>query len=347
MTRRQAIVGGTAAAVGLATGWRAEASDKVAANIAEPVKKMAGQTITGTLSGRPIFIPDVNVPPMPSIAPPGPIYNGEPTKIFDIAKLSDGHPDACSYRRRFGLLIPATNTTMESELWNILVQNRDNGLDGIGLHTSPVLTPKPRVDDAAGLETFKRQFLGGIKTSVESGLLACPQYFIMGCSLEHMLVGLEAIRANMEEIETYCPLSWASWHEAVQAAFRCYGVKRVGILTPWERLGNTSAVRMFEDMGVEVVASVGLSCANIQQIAHIPNEAKEKAVLELLATKENKLDAIVQCGTNMSMTAVAEKLEPQLGIPIFCINATILWYALRENGFTTPVLHAGRLLQEF
>jgi maleate isomerase len=319
----------------------------MAASASESVKNTAGKTVAGALSGRPVFIPDVNVPPMPSIAPPGPIYNGKPTDFFDAAKLSGGHPDACSYRRRFGLIIPATNTTMESELWNILARNCDNGLDGIGLHTSTVLTPKPMVDDAAGLETFKRQFLGGIKTSVDSGLLARPQYFIMGCSLEHMLVGLDAIRANMAEVETYSPLSWASWHEAVQAAFRCYRVKRVGILTPWERLGNSSAVRMFEDMGVEVVASVGLSCASIQHIAHLPNEAKEKAVLELLATKENKLDAVVQCGTNMSMTAVAEKLEPQLRIPIFGINATILWYALRENGFTAPVLHAGRLLREF
>jgi len=306
-----------------------------------------GKIITGALSGRPVFIPDVNVPPMPTIAPPGPIYNGATTPVLAAEDLSSGHPDSCSYRRRFGLIIPATNTIMESELWSILVKNRGNGLDGIGLHTSTVLTPKPVVDDAAGLETFKRQFLGGIKTSVDSGLLARPQYFIMGCSLEHMLVGLDAIRANMAEVETYSPLSWSSWHEAVQAAFHCYQIKRVGILTPWERLGNTSAVRMFEDMGVEVVASVGLSCANIQHISQLPDAAKEKAVLELLATKENRLDAVVQCGTNMSMTAVTEKLEPQLGIPIFGINATILWYALRENGFTAPVLHAGRLLREF
>ena len=306
-----------------------------------------GKIITGALSGRPVFIPDVNVPPMPTIAPPGPIYNGATTPVLAAEDLSSGHPDSCSYRRRFGLIIPATNTIMESELWSILVKNRENGLDGIGLHTSTVLTPKPVVDDAAGLETFKRQFLGGIKTSVDSGLLARPQYFIMGCSLEHMLVGLDAIRANMAEVETYSPLSWASWHEAVQAAFRCYQVKRIGILTPWERLGNTSAVRMFEDMGVEVVASVGLSCANIQHISHLPDATKEKAVLELLATKENRLDAVVQCGTNMSMTAVTEKLEPRLGIPIFGINATILWYALRENGFTAPVLHAGRLMREF
>ena len=49
----------------------------------------------------------------------------------------------------------------------------------------------------------------------------------------------------------------------------------------------------------------------------------------------------------MSMTAVTEKLEPQLGSPILGINATILWYTLRENGFSAPVQHAGRLLREF
>ena len=318
----------------------------MSANFAKPVKPIAGQSITGTLSGRPIFIPDVNVPPMPSIAPPGPIHNGGPTKVFDIAKLTDGHPDACSYRRRFGLLIPATNTTMESELWNILVKNRDNGLDGIGLHTSTVVT-KPAVADKAGLEAFKRDFLSGVQNAVGTASLAQPQYLIMGLSLEHIVVGLNSIRETMAELATYSPLSWATWHDAIAAAFERYKVKRIGILTPWERVGNASGVRMFEDMGVEVVANVGLSCANVQQIAHIPNEAKEKAVLELLATKANKLDAVVQCGTNMSMTAVTEKLEPQLGIPILGINATILWYALRENGFSAPVQHAGRLLREF
>jgi maleate cis-trans isomerase len=49
----------------------------------------------------------------------------------------------------------------------------------------------------------------------------------------------------------------------------------------------------------------------------------------------------------MSMTAVTEKLEPQLGIPILGINATILWYALRENDFSALVQYAGRLPREF
>lgn len=77
------------------------------------------------------------------------------------------------------------------------------------------------------------------------------------------------------------------------------------------------------------------------------NRGFEKAILELLATGENKLDAVVQCGTNMSLIEVAEKLEPVIGIPILGINAVTFWYALRENGFEGSLVGAGRLLREF
>ena len=66
-----------------------------------------------------------------------------------------------------------------------------------------------------------------------------------------------------------------------------------------------------------------------------------------MATANNRLDAIVQCGTNMGMINVTQKLEPLLDIPILGINAVCLWYALRESGFTGPLNGGGRLLREF
>src|SRR3712207_3989021 len=104
---------------------------------------------------------------------------------------------------------------------------------------------------------------------------------------------------------------------------------------------------MFEELGFEVVASVGFSCANALHIAHVPDWAKEKAILELLATGANGLDAVVQCGTNMSLTDVTERLEPVLGIPILGVNLVTFWYALRENGIDAPLTDAGRLMREF
>ena len=186
-----------------------------------------------------------------------------------------------------------------------------------------------------------------MKAATEQVLLAQPQYLIMGMSLEHIIAGLEGVRAPIAEFEALSGLSWATWHDAAQAALTKFGARRIGLLTPFEKTGNENATRMFENLGFEVVATVGFCCEHALHVAHVPDWAKEKAILELLATADNGLDAIVQCGTNMSMVQVSERLEPFLGIPVIGINAALLWYALRENGFPHRVSGAGMLLRDF
>lgn len=305
-----------------------------------------GHTIIGKLSGKAITIPDVNVPPMPALAPPGVIHNGRKAETFGELDSSRGYPDVRSFRRKFGLVIPATNTSMEHELWSIIGNNPES-LRGVGLHTANVMTPKPKLESEADLMEYKSQFLSGLKAAVDTALLAQPQYMIMGMSLEHILGNMAEIRAPVTDIEAYSGLSWATWHDAVHAALAKFGAKRIGIMTPFDKNGNRFATQMFHDLGFEVVASVGFSCANALHIAHVPDWAKEKAILELLAARENRLDAVVQCGTNMSLIQVTERLEPVIGIPILGINAVTFWYALRENGFEGTVAGAGRLLREF
>lgn len=314
----------------------------------QKTNRRGGRTIIGKLSGKKIALPDANAPPMPALAPPGIVHNGNSVESFGDIGSSNGYPDVRSFRRKFGLVIPATNTSMEHELWSIVFNNQGpHGLRGVGLHTATVMTPKAKLETEKDLAEYKGQFLGGLRSAVDAAVLAQPQYMIMGMSLEHILGGIEEIRGLMADIETYSGLSWATWHDAVQAALGKYGAKRIGILTPFDRKGNESATQMFEELGFEVVSSVGFSCADALHIAHVPDWAKEKAILELLATDENELDAVVQCGTNMSLINLTERLEPVIGIPILGINAVTFWYALRENGFESALAGAGRLLQEF
>ncbi|MBM4261267.1 MAG: hypothetical protein FJ145_07470 [Deltaproteobacteria bacterium] len=306
------------------------------------------KTIIGNLSSKKITMPDVNLAPMPALAPPGVVHNGKKADGYGEIDVSRGYPDVRSFRRKFGLVIPATNTSMEHDLWSIIFKNQGpRGLRGIGLHTTNVITSNPRLENEEDLLEYKSPFLGGLKSAVDAGLLAQPQYMIMGMSLEHILGGIEAIRAPMLEIEAYSGLSWAAWHDAILAALKRYRAKRVGLLTPFDKKGNEFATQMFEELGFEVVSSVGFCCANALHIAHVPDWAKEKAIVELLANNKNNLDAVVQCGTNMSLIDVTEKLEPVVGIPILGINPVTFWYALRENGFDEALLGGGRLLQEF
>ena len=309
---------------------------------------LGARPVVGRLSGRTLSIPDVDRAPMPALVPPGMIHDGHPAENFGGIGATRAYPDGRSFRMKFGLVVPATNTTMEHELWDLIFRNQGpGGLKGVGLHTVNVVTPKPRLQTREDLLAYQRQFLGGLKAAVDSALLAQPHYMIMGMSLEHILAGIDQIRAPVADIEAYSGLSWSTWHDAAEAALRRIGARRIGLLTPFDRTGNESATQMFEELGFEVVSSAGFSCANALDIAHVPDWAKERAILELLATDANNLDAVVQCGTNMSLIDVVQRLEPVIGIPILGINAVIFWHALRENGFEGPLAGAGRLFREF
>ena len=305
------------------------------------------KTIIGSLSGKTIKLPNVNKDPMPSAAASGFVLNGEPFAGIKITN-APGLPDSRSYKKKFALFIPFTNTVMEHELWNIIFNNENEGeLNGVGIHTVNVEIPKPHVNNEAELIQFKEQFINGLNKAVVQANFAQPEYLIMGMSLEHILYGLKDVQSVMNDIEVKYPYSWATWQDAADAALKKYKAKRIAIITPFIKEGNNNAIKMFEDLGYEVVASFGFACPNLVDIAHIPDSAKEEVILKYLATPENHIDAIVQCGTNMSMINVSEKLEPQIGIPIIGINAALLWYALRENGFNNPLKKSGRLLREF
>jgi len=306
-----------------------------------------GITVRGALSGRCFVVPDANSAPMPDLAAPGVILNGEAARSFGRIDGALGYPDVQSFRRKFALLVPATNTAMEAELWRLLVANQNaDGLDGIGLHTVPVATPRPVFRTAEDLELYKADFLAGLHAALGHALMAEPQHVILGMSLEHVVDGLAAVRASTAEMEATSGLGWSLWQDAAKHALDAVGARRIGLLTPFDANGNRNAERLFRDLGYEVVCSVGFSCANALHIAHLPDWAKERAIVELLATPGNRLDAVVQCGTNMSLSAVAERVEARIGIPILGINATLLWHALRENGFPQALRGAGRLLRQ-
>jgi maleate isomerase len=303
------------------------------------------RTITGGLSGKTIHLPEVDISSTRSIEAHRFILDGQPILNFPL-DTSKHMPDARSFNRKFGLLIPSTNTSMEYEIWSIIFNNQAN-LAGVGLHTSNIITPKFKISTNEDLEAYKIQFIGGLKTAIENSSLAQPEYLIMGMSLEHIIYGLNDIRDVMTQIENQFPYSWATWHDASDAALKKYKAKRIGLITPFSEKGNINAKKMFEDMGYEVVTTFGFDCTILNDIAHIPDAAKEEAILNYLATPANRLDAVVQLGTNMSMIHVTEKLEAKIGIPILGINATTFWYALRENGFNEPLIKSGRLLREF
>lgn len=279
-------------------------------------------------------------PKAPILATSGPVLNGRPVAIGIDPEAR--YPDVRSHRLKLGLLVPATNTSMEHELWTLLGRNAGRpGLEGIGIHTTPVVTPVPRFGNATELAAYRDQFLAGLTEALPVAELAEPDHMILGMSLEHILHGLEAVRASVQAARAQSRVRMTSWDEAADAALTLLGARRIALLTPFDATGNGNAARMFSDLGYDVTATFGFSCSLARHVAHLPDWAKEKAILEHLAPPGAEIDAVVQCGTNMGLIDVAARLEPIIGVPILGINAALLWHALCVCGITAS-LQEGR-----
>jgi maleate isomerase len=58
------------------------------------------------------------------------------------------------------------------------------------------------------------------------------------------------------------------------------------------------------------------------------------------------VDAIVQVGTDLVMTQLADEAERWLGKPVIAITAAMLWHALRASGMADQMHGLGSLLRD-
>ncbi|MFD0524975.1 maleate cis-trans isomerase family protein [Paractinoplanes durhamensis] len=136
----------------------------------------------------------------------------------------------------------------------------------------------------------------------------------------------------------------ATGAEACERALKLYGARRIGVVTPYQPIGDANVVRFFGEIGFEVTKIEGLKCPTAVSIAHVTEDELRRAIL---AVDGPEVDAIVQCGTNLSMVRLADEAERWLGKPVIAINAATWWMALRENGIREKVYGAGSLLREY
>lgn len=308
-----------------------EAPTKVYTNGVEAPNRT--KVITGQLTGEEIKIPDVNTGY--PICWRGP----EPDQLFDRGEL--GQPDFLEHRRKFGVIIPSTNTTVEYDFWNMIFKA---GIKGVGFHSAGILISSPKLACDADMLEFLTQFRREIFHTVDSVMTAEPEYIIMGMSLETFFGGWEGNKEFKKEISDRCGLSCATGAEACKFALEKFNAKNIAVITPYQPIGDKNVVKFFEEIGVSVKRIHGLKCGSATDIAHVPESWCEEVLRKL---NGDDIDAIIQCGTNLSMIAVSDRLEQELGKPIIPINAATLWFALRQNGIMDPIPNSTRLLREF
>jgi maleate isomerase len=246
--------------------------------------------------------------------------------------------DALGWRKKFGVLAPSTNTIVEPDFYGMSVP-------GVTPHFSRIHIKNQDLSSDAAFETLLLQIHEEIHHAIARVITAEVEYMVMGMSAETFWDGVEGNRKFTQEIsDSAGGLGVATGAEACERALKLFGAKRIGVITPYQPVGDKNVTRFFNEIGFDVVNIKGLRCPTAVSIAHMSENDLRHALVDV---NTPDVDALVQVGTNLSMVRLADEAERWFGKPVIAINAATWWLALRENGITDKIYGKGRLLREF
>ncbi|HPF27830.1 MAG TPA: hypothetical protein P5528_13135 [Steroidobacteraceae bacterium] len=246
--------------------------------------------------------------------------------------------DSLGWRRKFGVVAPSTNTSVQPEYDDMRPR-------GVTNHFARITIPDTAVRSDEEFLAMMENIRGATETAIDSVMTCSPDYVIMGMSAETFWDGAEGADVLHQRMEQRAGVGVALGSHAVLAALRAYGedIRRIAVITPYMPVGDAMVHKFFTDNGFEIAQLVGLKCASPMLIAHESPTRLRQAIRDVDAAD---VQAVVQVGTNLACAAVAAEAERWLDKPVIAINTATYWYALRQNGIKDRLDGFGSLLLE-
>ena len=245
--------------------------------------------------------------------------------------------DSLGYRLKAGVLAPSTNTTVEPDFYSM-------GPVGTTYHMARIYLRDIRMSDDNLFNALLEQIREELPPAIERVMTCQPDCIIMGMSGETFVGGKEGNIQFEENVKKLAGgLNVYSGASACHEALQKLGSKTLGIVTPYQVPGDEQVVKFFEDYGYKVKHIKGLKVKDAVAIAHVTEAELVDAINEV---NDNDVDAIIQCGTNMSMARLADSAERFLNKPVLAINTATLWHALRSEGIMDQFDGFGKLFRE-
>lgn len=246
--------------------------------------------------------------------------------------------DQRGYRMKFGVLGPSTNTVVQPDF-------DDLRLAGVTNHYSRIVVNDTRAVSNESFMAGAWEISDNTLAAVEGVLTCKPGYLVMGMSAVTFFGRAQGAIAWRENIERASGLGVSTGSEATVAALQAYGgIRKVAFFSPYYPTANAEVRNFLSDHGFETVRDIPLQCPSWTAIA----EVSERRIIDTFkALDGDDVDAIIQCGTNISAMRAAAAAELWLDKPVIAINTATYWHALRANGIADRIHGFGRLLSEF
>jgi maleate isomerase len=243
---------------------------------------------------------------------------------------------SANWGKKIGLLTPATNLTVEDELWSMRVP-------GVTMATARITIEQVQWRAPEDLRTFVHGVVASIPAATAQAAQVAPDALLLGISVSVLWDGLAGNAAIKARAAAASGLELITPVDALERALRLLGATRIGVVTPYPEIADQKVVEFFGELGVEVVAQHGLRCRSALAIGEVGPEPIRQAFAEVCAPG---VDALVQLGTDLKAGRVGAEVEAALGLPVLCVNPTTWWHALRSLEITDRIAGWGSLLED-
>lgn len=233
------------------------------------------------------------------------------------------------WRRRLGLVVPSSNTTMEPEFWRL-------SPPGVSVHAARVRLLR------VGIEELSRM-VDDVVRAAEDLSTAGVDVVLFGCTTGSLLEGPEWERRLREKIERVSGVKAITAAQAVIESLRALGVRKVAVATPYTEELNAREKAFLESGGLRVVRIRGLGISDNIEIGKQPPWVAYRLALDVARGAD--ADGVFISCTNLRTIEVVNALEEELGLPVVTSNTASMWLALRSVGIRDSI-DCGKLLRE-
>jgi maleate isomerase len=220
---------------------------------------------------------------------------------------------------RLGMLTPSSNTVLEPVTAEMI-----HGMADLSMHVSRFPVTEIALDQAALQQFDDAPILSAatLLTHAKVDVIAWNGTSASWLGLDHDRRLVERIEAETGTPATTCVLGLFD-------LFRRFGVRRIGLVTPYTADVQARIVERYRAEGVDCTFERHLDIRDNYAFGTVPEETIATMVREAAASRP---DAIVILCTNLRGARVAAAIEAETGVLVFDSIAVTLWAALVRIG---------------
>ncbi|PHM71833.1 maleate cis-trans isomerase family protein [Xenorhabdus kozodoii] len=240
---------------------------------------------------------------------------------------------------RVGLIVPSSNTTMETEIPAILRAREAISPERFTFHSSRMRMKTVTQTELAAMDADSDRCALELSDAAVDVLGYACLVAIMSMGKGYHRSSEK--RLHLRTAENGYPAPVVTSAGALVDGLHALGAKRISILTPYMKPLTQLVIDYIENEGIEVIDSISLEIPDNLDVGR----QDPLAPVEITKRLNSNVDVIVASAcVQMPSLASVPLIEDRVGLPVMSSSVATTYMILKQLGLNTSVPGAGSLL---